>query len=163
MTVARLLLFSFTVSLFFAGLLPAAYSDMKTRTIPNFSSLFLFLAGILHLFADGFSVQRLLFALLGAAIGGLPLLIMALCRSSVGGGDLKLTASSGFALGWVLSYLSLMAALFAFVLYGCFIQPKKNETKAPCLPFAPFYAATACGAFVLSIFLYFSSVHISIF
>lgn len=163
MTVARLLLFSCTVSLFFAGLLPAAYSDMKTRTIPNFSSLFLVMAGILHLLADGFSVQKLLSALLGAIIGGFPLLIMALCRSSVGGGDVKLTASSGFALGWVLSYLSLMAALLAFAFYGCFVQLKKDEKKALCLPFAPFYAAAACGAFVLSIFLYFLSVHISIF
>lgn len=162
MTAAHLLLFSCTASLFFSGLLPAAYSDMKTRTISNSSSLFLFVAGILHLLADGFSVQRLLFALLGAAIGGLPLLIMALCRSSVGGGDVKLTASSGFALGWVLSYLSLMAALLAFALYGCFVQLKKDEKKALCLPFAPFYAATACGAFIVSALLYFSSVHISI-
>lgn len=163
MTVARLLLFSCTVSLFFAGLLPAAYSDMKARTIPNFASLMLFAAGILHLLADGFSVQKLLSALLGAIIGGFPLLIMALCRSSVGGGDIKLAASAGFALGWLLSYLSLMAALFAFVIYGCFIKQKKDEKKALCLPFAPFYAAAACGAFVLSTFLYFSSVHISIF
>ena len=163
MTVARLLLFSCTASLFLAALLPAAYSDMKTRTIPNFSSLFLFVAGFLHLFADGFSVQRFLSALLGAAIGGIPLLIMALCRNSVGGGDVKLAASAGFVLGWLWSYLALMTALFAFVLYGCIIQSKKNENKAPCLPFAPFYAAAACGVFILSSLLYFSSVHIAIF
>lgn len=162
MTTPHLFLFSCTASLFFAGLLPATYSDMKTRTVPNFTSLFLLAAGILHLFADGFSAQRLLSTLLGAVIGGLPLLIMALCRSSVGGGDIKLAASAGFVLGWLLSYLSLMTALFAFVLYGCFVQPKKDEEKALCLPFAPFYAAAACVAFIISSLLYFSSIHISI-
>lgn len=163
MTAAQLLLFSCVASLFFAGLLPAACSDMKTRTVPNFAPLLLFAAGIVNLFLGAFSIHQLVSALLGAAIGGIPLLIMALCRNSVGGGDVKLAASAGFVLGWLWSYLALMTALFAFVLYVCIIQSKKNEKKALCLPFAPFYAAAACGVFILSSLLYFLSGHISIF
>lgn len=160
MAPAHLFLLFCTTALFITALSLAAISDIKTHTVPNLAPLILLAAGVLNLITDGFSAYRLLSALLGAAISGFPLLIMALHRGSVGGGDVKLAASTGFALGWLMSYLSLMAALFVFVLYGCFIQPKKDEKKTPCLPFAPFYAAAACGAFVLSAILYFSSVHI---
>ena len=159
MTIAHLLLFF----LFFAGLITAIYSDMKTRTVPNLAPLLLFAAGIVNLFSEASSINQLVSALMGAAIGGLPLLIMALCRDSVGGGDVKLAASAGFVLGWLWSYLALMIALFAFVFYGCLSQPKKNKVKLPFLPFAPFYGAAACVAFVISSVLCFSTVHISIF
>lgn len=86
------------------------------------------------------------------ALGGFPFLILALFKGTIGGGDVKLAGSAGFVLGGLLSYLTLMAALFAFVIFGCFIKPKKGRKEAPGLPFAPFYAAAALGAFALSIF-----------
>ncbi len=159
MTPAHLFLLFCTAVLFTAALSMATISDLKARTVPNLAPLLLLAAGVLNLFATGFSVHRLISVLLGAAIGGFPLLMMALFRGSIGGGDVKLAASAGFVLGWLPSYLALMAALFAFVLYGCFIQPKKDEEKAPSLPFAPFYAVAAFGAFVLPIIPHLSFIH----
>lgn len=146
----HLSLFICTAALFIAALLWATTSDLKTRTIPNLASLLLLAAGVLNLFFGGFTIHRLASALLGMALGGFPLLILALFKGTIGGGDVKLAGSTGFVLGGLLSYLSLMAALFAFVIFGCFIKPKKGRKKASGLPFAPFYAAAALGAFALS-------------
>lgn len=159
MATVHLFLLFCTAVLFTAALGMAAISDLKTRTVPNLAPLLLLAAGIFHLLAVSFTLHNLVSALLGSAIGGFPLLIMALFRGTIGGGDVKLAASAGFVLGWLLSYLALMAALFAFVLYGCFIQPKKEGKKAPGLPFAPFYAAAAFGAFVLPILPHLSFIH----
>lgn len=159
MTFIRLLLFFCVAALFLAALLWASVSDLKTRTIPNLVSLLLLAAGVLNLFTDGFSSQRLLSAFAGAAIGFIPLFVMALLKGTIGGGDVKLAASAGFALGWLPSYLTLMTALLMFVLFGCCTMPKKQDKEAPGLPFAPFYAAAALGAFVLPAFL---SLHIPI-
>lgn len=159
MAYAHLFLLLCTAVLFTAALSMAAISDLKTRTVPNLAPLLLLAAGILHLFATGPTIRGLVSALLGAAIGGFPLLIMALFRGTIGGGDVKLAASAGFVLGWFLSYLALMVALFAFVLYGWFAQPPKEGKKAPGLPFAPFYAAAAFGAFVLPVLPHLSFIH----
>lgn len=150
----HLSLFICTAALFIAALLWATTSDLKTRTIPNLASLLLLAAGVLNLFFGGFTIHRLVSALLGIALGGFPLLILALFKGTIGGGDVKLAGSAGFVLGGLLSYLALMAALFAFVIFDCVIRPKKERKEAPGLPFAPFYAAAAFGAFALPIFPY---------
>ena len=135
------------------ALLWATVSDLKTRTIPNIASLLLLTAGILNLFAIGLTVHNVMYAILGAFLGGFPMLILAVFKGTIGGGDVKLASSSGFVLGWLFSYLVLMAALFMFVLYGCLIWPKKEKVKAPRLPFAPFYVVAVFVAFTLSILL----------
>ena len=159
MATAHLFLLFCTAILFTSALAMAAISDLKTRTVPNLAALLLLAAGIFNLFAVGLTPRNLVSALLGAAIGGFPLLMIALFRGTIGGGDVKLAASAGFVLGWLLSYLALMAALFAFVLYGCFIQPKKEGKKASGLPFAPFYTAAAFSAFVLPVLPHLSYIH----
>lgn len=147
------MLFLSSFVLFAAALVLAAVRDAKTRQIPNLVSVLLLAAGIVSLFASGPPLHRLPSALAGAFLGGFPLLILAVFRGAVGGGDVKLTASSGFALGWLSSYLALMTSLIVFVLYGCFRRPKVGKEKAPVLPFAPFYAAAGIGAFVLPVIL----------
>ena len=139
---------SFT--LFIAALLYAAISDAKTREIPNAAHLLLLIAGALNILARGLTAYDFISALLGLFLGSFPLLILALWRKTIGGGDVKLAASAGFVLGWLGSYLALMAALIAFVLFACLRRPKK---EAPALPFAPFYAAAGIGAFVLPFIL----------
>lgn len=151
MAPVHLFLLVCNATLFVSALLMAAISDIKIRTVPNLAPLLLLAAGIFHLLAAVPTTRGLVSALLGAALGGFPLLIMALFRGTIGGGDVKLAASAGFVLGWLPSYVTLMAALFAFVLYGCFIQPKKEGKKVSILPFAPFYSTAAFGAFVLPV------------
>jgi leader peptidase (prepilin peptidase)/N-methyltransferase len=85
-------------------------------------------------------------------LAGFPLFILALWRKTIGGGDVKLAASAGFALGWLGSYLALIAALIGFVLNALFHQPRKRAKEtgvALSLPFAPFYAAAGIGVFLL--------------
>lgn len=66
---------------------------------------------------------------------------------------MKLAASAGFALGWLGSYLALMTALIAFVLFAVLYRPAKKDKAALALPFAPFYAAAGIGSFVLPVIL----------
>lgn len=153
MTLYHTALFLTSFVIFTAALVLAAVRDAKTRQIPNLVPILLLAAGIVNLFAFGPPLYRLPSALIGSFLGGFPLLILALFRGTVGGGDVKLTAGAGFSLGWLSSYLALMAALIAFVLYGCFRRPKDKKEKAPVLPFAPFYAAAGIGAFVLPVIL----------
>lgn len=142
-----------SLALFVAALLLAAVSDVKTRRIPNAAPLLLLAAGLLNLFSGGSFLYHILSALLGLFLGGFPLLVLAIFRGTIGGGDVKLAASAGFALGWLGSYLALMAALIAFVLFAVLYRPAKKNQAALTLPFAPFYAAAGIGAFVLPVFL----------
>jgi len=140
------------LTLFIAALLIAAVSDAKTREIPNVVHLLLLLAGVLNILLSDPSTHGIVSALLGMFLGGFPLFILALCRKAIGGGDVKLAASAGFALGWLGSYLVLIAALIGFVLNALFHQPRKRAKEtgvALSLPFAPFYAAAGIGVFLL--------------
>ena len=138
------------LTLFIAALLIAAVSDAKTREIPNSAPLLLLIAGALNILAGGPTVHGIVSALLGMFLGGFPLFILALWLKAIGGGDVKLAASAGFALGWLGSYLALIAALIGFVLFGLFHLPgKKEKDEALPLPFAPFYAAAGFGVFLI--------------
>lgn len=147
------ILFPYSVfTLFIAALLFAAVFDVKTRRIPNTALLLLLAAGLLNLFSGGPFAYHIFSALLGLFFGGFPLLILAILRGTIGGGDVKLAASAGFVLGWLGSYLALMTALIAFVLFAAFYRPEKKG-KETALPFAPFYAAAGIGALVLPVIL----------
>ena len=77
--------------LFSSLLLAASYTDIKRREIPDTVCLLLVLTGFMK-----FSFQNL-FGIFVA----LPFLIAAMFKeNSIGGGDIKLTASVGFALGF---------------------------------------------------------------
>lgn len=136
------------LTVFFFALIFAAVSDAKARQIPNSAPLLLLLAGVFNILSGGPTTHLIISALLGLFLGGFPLFILALFRSSVGGGDVKLAASAGFVLGGFESYLALIVALIGFVLFGLFRQPVKKKTKAFSLPFAPFYSAS-CVCVVL--------------
>ncbi|MFT9056991.1 MAG: A24 family peptidase [Ethanoligenens sp.] len=139
------------LALFMVGLLIAAVSDVKSREIPNAAPLLLFAAGVLKL-ALVPSVPSVVSALLGAFLGGSPLLILALFSHSIGGGDVKLAASAGLALGWLGSYLALLIGLVGFVLYGgvkC-IRSRRTNQKVLSFPFAPAYAVGCVAVIILS-------------
>ena len=140
------------LALLLAGLLIAAVSDAQSREIPNAAPLLLFAAGGLKL-ALAFNMPALQSALLGAFLGGFPLLILALFNHSIGGGDVKLAASAGLALGWLGSYLALLIGLAGFMLYGglkCVGKRKTPEKAAKtAFPFAPAYAVGCAAVLVL--------------
>lgn len=140
------------LALLLAGLLIAAVSDAQSREIPNAAPLLLFAAGGLKL-ALAFNMPALQSALLGAFLGGFPLLILTLFNHSIGGGDVKLAASAGLALGWLGSYLALLIGLAGFMLYGglkCVGKRKTPEKAAKtAFPFAPAYAVGCAAVLVL--------------
>jgi leader peptidase (prepilin peptidase)/N-methyltransferase len=142
-----------SLTLFVAALLVAAVSDAKTRLIPNVVPFLLLVTGALDLLARALTVQSIVSALLGMFLGGFPLFILAIFRGTIGGGDVKLAATAGFALGWLGSYVALMAALIGFVLFGLFHLPGKKAKEndvALLMPFAPFYAVAGIGVCLLS-------------
>jgi len=138
------------LAMFVSALLLAAVADAKTRKIPNAVHFLLLIAGVLNILTGGPTMHGIVSALLGMFLGGFPLFILALLRKTIGGGDVKLAASAGFALGWLGSYLALIAALIGFVLFGLFHLPgKKEKDEALPLPFAPFYAAAGIGVYLM--------------
>lgn len=141
------------LALFVAGMLIAAVGDAKHREIPNAAPLLLLAAGVLKLVLVP-DVTNIVSALLGAFLGGFPLLMLALFSRSIGGGDVKLAASAGLALGWLGSYLALLFGLIGFVLYGgmkCAGKHKAPEkTENPAFPFAPAYAVGCAVVLIFS-------------
>lgn len=143
------------LTLFVAGMLIAAVSDAKSREIPNAAPLLLFAAGVLKL-ALVFNMPTVLSALFGAFLGGFPLLMLALFSHSIGGGDVKLAASGGLALGWLGSYLALLIGLVGFVLYGCAKCAGRKKPDAvtkkdkAAFPFAPAYAVGCVVVLIIS-------------
>ena len=131
--------------LFSCLLLAVSVWDLRKRIIPDSLCILIALTGLLT-----FAPVKLLGILLG-----LPLLIAALIKEGgVGGGDIKLTAASGFVLGLPLGCAGLVLGLTAAVLWHLAIkvrrslqaksQPAAARTALPLAPFLSigFIAAT---------------------
>lgn len=122
--------------LFSCLLIAASVSDIKKRIIPNRICL-----GIVTVGVFTFSPIKLL--------GILPALLLLLCalifKDKIGGGDIKLTASCGFALGLPTVSAGLIIGMTVVVLYYLplhFIRKLKidkgqpvNQTALPLVPF----------------------------
>jgi len=114
-------------------LMIAGAYDLATREIPDCLHLLIAIAGLI-----GFQPLP---ALLGFALVPLPFLIAALKTEKIGGGDVKLMAASGFALGvtggiWMMIW-GLTAALLWNVAYR---RGHKSLPLAPYLAFGCFMA-----------------------
>jgi leader peptidase (prepilin peptidase)/N-methyltransferase len=110
----------------------ASYLDHRFRIIPDWVHLVIIAIGFINI-----NLARSLF---GLVISPLPFLIMALInKGSIGGGDIKLIGSTGFALGYVettTAYLTAMA--LAILFYGLYYFGKK-KIRDQSFPFAPFF------------------------
>ena len=81
------------------GLAAIVVLDLTARIIPNVVTLPMLAYALLLAATD--ATIPLLPALLGAVIGaGLPLIVAIMRRGAIGGGDVKLMAMLGAALGW---------------------------------------------------------------
>ena len=120
--------------LFSSLLLAASYTDIKKREIPDTVSVFLVLIGFLK-----FSYPNLL----GIFIA-LPFLIAAMFKEkSIGGGDIKLTATVGFVLGFWKGIYGLIIGLTLLILFYIMLRisliiRKKQVAKNLSMPLAPF-------------------------
>lgn len=114
--------------LFFSLLLVASLWDIWRRMIPDSLCIFIFLTGFLSFIPE---------KLFGIFLG-LPLLIASLLKEGgMGGGDIKITAASGFVLGLPLGIAGLMLGLLLVLLWylGNRIIRKVEKSKIPMVPF----------------------------
>ena len=120
--------------LFSSLLLAASYTDIKKREIPDTICVLLVLTGILK-----FSYLNLL-----GIFVALPFLIAAMFKeNSIGGGDIKLTATVGFVLGIWKGIYGLIIGLTLLILFYIMLRissiiRKKQVAKNLSMPLAPF-------------------------
>lgn len=119
-------------------------SDLLYKVIPNKVNLFFFVVfSSIHLFYRPLPFTSYL---LGAvAGGGLLLFIAILSRGGMGGGDIKLMAVVGMAIGWKLTILAFFLATLAGALVGVILLVTKVVKRKEPIPFGPFLAL---GTFV---------------
>lgn len=115
-------------------LMLAGAADIATREIPDVFHLLTAMAGLI-----GF---RPLSALGGFLLVPLPFLIAALKTGKIGGGDVKLMAASGFALGVCGGFLMMFWGLVTALLWNLIRNLWKRDVSATgdSIPLAPFLA-----------------------
>ena len=128
--------------LFILVLLYASYYDRKHRIIPDKVHVFILLLGLIHV--------SLVDALIGLIVVPLPVLIIAITKGGIGGGDIKLIGACSFFLGVVDGlYGTVLGILIAVLIHGFMLLIKKkkiNETFA----FAP-YLSLGYGILLIDI------------
>lgn len=108
-------------------LIMAGACDAATYEIPDFLHLLIAMTGLI-----GFQTLP---ALLGFALVPLPFLAAAVKTDKIGGGDVKLMAASGFALGVTGGVWMMIWGLFMGLLWNAAFRREK-----PSIPLAPFLA-----------------------
>ena len=115
-------------------LMVASYTDIKKREIPDTICIFIALIGLL----------RFSFLNLFGIIIAIPFLLGAVLKeNSIGGGDIKLTASAGIVLGFWKGIYGLIIGLSLLVLFYLFLVliskiKKKQVARNLPMPLAPF-------------------------
>lgn len=121
-------------------LILAGAADIATHEIPDAFHLLIAMAGLI-----GFQPIP---ALLGFLLVPLPFLIAALKTGKIGGGDVKLMAASGFALGVSGGFWMMFWGLLMALLWNASMRKGRKDTSLGknSLPLAPFLAF---GCFVV--------------
>ncbi len=114
-------------------------SDLLYQIISNKVNIFFFaLFSLIHLFYQPLPYTNYLLGVLSG--GGLLLLIALISRGGMGGGDIKLMAVVGMAIGWKLTLLSFFIASFIGGTVGGFLLLAKIVKRKQPIPFGPFLA-----------------------
>ena len=67
---------------------------------------------------------------------------------SIGGGDVKLTALTGFLLGWRLSWYAFAVSVFSAGVYVLWKLLRKEVDRSSQIPFGPFLCLGTAGVLV---------------
>ena len=128
--------------LLLAGLLSAAWTDLRHRQIYDLSSIVIAAAGLIH-----FSPARLLGLTLTAPF------LLASKKGRGGMGDTFLIGASGFLLGFCHGIVGLTLALLLYCLFYLVIAAlhkiRRQERPPESYPFAPFLAAGFFTAYII--------------
>lgn len=124
--------------LFAQILIFAAYHDAKTKEILDLVHILILLAALINL--------NPVSAILGLIVVPLPYLVIVLIKdNSIGGGDIKLMATSGFFLG---AADGIYASIIGLGLALCFNLFRKGS-RSRSFPLAPYLAAGCFAAYLL--------------
>ena len=128
--------------------------DWKHMFIPDSMWITILLGGIViyidSIIENGFDKNELIGRIVGFfLVSGLFLLVSYIKPDSMGGGDIKLMAAAGFALGWKNVLLALLVSGFTGTLYLIFSNTLKKENMKKEVPFGPHLAI---GIFVALMF-----------
>lgn len=126
----------------FAGILiVAGYSDIKTKTIPDWIHILIFLAGFINI--------NLMESMIGLIIVPLPFFIMACFKeNSIGGGDIKLMAACGFFLGISGGLIGSIIGLLMTVAVNGVYYAIKNKDKNIGFALAPYLGMGCIFAYI---------------
>lgn len=135
--------------LFSVLLIAASVFDLNRRIIPDFLCCLIFLTGLLT-----FTPVKLL-----GILSALPLLAAALIKEGgMGGGDIKLTAASGFVLGLPIGCAGLMIGLSSVLVWYLvrkgICKWKQVPVQAPeiqTVPLAPFLSLGFIATIIINI------------
>ena len=118
----------------------AGAADIATHEIPDALHLLVAMAGLIGL--------QPVSALLGFLLVPLPFLMAALKTGKIGGGDVKLMAASGFALGVSGGFWMMFWGLLMALLWNASMRKGREDTslEKSSIPLAPFLAF---GCFVV--------------
>ena len=142
------------------AVLPAVYAlialsaiDFEFMIIPDRFSLGLIIWGIIFAWANpnftGLWWQKELYAVIGAAVGLLGVLAIALIgtwvfgKEAMGGGDVKLMSGVGALIGWQGVITTLVFASFLGLIYSVGLIIFKGKKRSDAIPFGPFLSAGA--------------------
>ncbi len=113
--------------------------DLRTMEISDKWHMYVLILGVINIFIGNGNFHSSILGFFGVSV---PMLILALlCPGSIGGGDIKMVASSGFLLGLDKIVLGSGAGFLLGGLYGCWLLLVRRKKSTDHFPFGPWLAA----------------------
>lgn len=142
---------------FSATLIVIAFIDIDTMYIYDGFQYIILGLGVIHLFLNPSTFTS---KLMGALLVSIPYFILALITQGIGGGDVKLTFTSGFLLGFPNILVGFLIGIIIGGFHGVFLLKVKRLDMKTALPFGPylcigFYIALLYGGSIASWYLQF--------
>ena len=128
--------------------------DIKTMTIPDKMIILGLCTGIVWIFNGNNTWQE---ALIGMAVGGLPLIIIDLIvrfflgKDGFGYGDVKLMAMAGIFIGLYGVIIAFFVAFITAGAFGAYLLITKRAKAGSHIPFAPFLSFGIIVALVIDL------------
>lgn len=139
--------------LFLSVLVLLSWHDWKHKKIPNRYIFTLVLLGTCNYMLQMGNIQD---GLIGAGIVSIPMLLINLQRNrAFGGGDIKLSATAGWFLGWRACINGWIYGLFAAAGYGLCLLFCRKATLSADIPLGPFLSAGWIAVYLTGDLLYF--------